>query len=368
MNTSKIRGNGFGLPLRRHRVKPLLLMAARSLIGLYFWARFMLSTCRHEVRFTCSSKALLLGFVTLLITGAATLVKAQDLAGPKLTNQAPVVVASGGGPLNTIRVTFDEPIDPASFTAADVTLYGPMGALIPVTISAVAGTTNTQFDLGFANQTLRGSYRLTVGPNVLDVAGNPMNQNGNASNGEATDLYSGTVSFDSTTPTLGSAPVLFSEGFESWPPVPDYWSFVTAGTGIVAAVTTDNPKAGGQHLMLAPCEENQSQWATLKLDLGGQTNATDLFLDFWVKLIDNTSSGQFYVELSGDGQAWRTVINFDPPSSYQNYVIDLDAELAAGSIALDTNVFIRFRQVHQNTYLWGPKYRVFLDEVREGIT
>ncbi len=233
-----------------------------------------------------------------------------------------------------------------------------------MTVSAVVGNGDRQFDLAFADQTLRGAYRLTIGPDVTDVVGNPMNQDGNASNGEATDLYSSTVSFDSTTPTLGSAPVLFSEGFESWPPVPDYWSFGTAGTGTVAVVTTDSPKAGLQHLKLAAHAENQNQWATLKLDLSGHTNATDLFLDFWVRLIDQTSSGQFYVELSGDGQAWRTVWNFDPPASYQNYVMDLDAELAAGSIALDTNVFIRFRQVQQNAYLYGPKYRVLLDEVR----
>ena len=168
----------------------------------------------------------LLGMVVILsiVHAGATSVKAQDVTGPKVTNQSPAVVASGGGPLNTIRVTFDEAIAPASFTPEDVTLYGPMGSLIPATVSAVGGSGNTQFDLAFTNQTVRGGYRLTVGPNVTDVAGNPMNQNGNGSNGEADDAYSGTVTFESTALALGTNSVLLTEGFESWPPVPDYCS------------------------------------------------------------------------------------------------------------------------------------------------
>jgi hypothetical protein len=281
-----------------------------------------------------------------------------DVFGAAVTNQVPGVVASGSGPLNAIRVAFDEAIDPSSFTPADVALYGPMGGLIAVTVSAVGGSGNTQFDLAFTNQTLRGVYRLTVGPNVTDLAGNAMNQNGDALQGDA---YSGTVSLESTVPVLGGPPVLFSEGFETWPPVPDYWSFGTAGTGTVSVVTTDGPKTGLQHLEFVPDVENQSQWATLKLDLSAQSGATNLFLDFWAKATDEY--GQFYLEVSGNGQAWRTVLNFNPPTWYQNYVIDLDAELAAGSIILDSDVYIRFRQVRQWAYL-GQPFHIFLDEVQ----
>ena len=309
----------------------------------------------------------MLGSRLLILAALGMLpVNAQDLAGPKLTNQTPAVVASGGGPLNSIRVTFDEPIAPASFTPADVTLYGPMGALIPVTVSAVAGSTNTQFDLGFTNQTVRGVYRLTVGPNVSDVAGNPMNQNGNVSNGEAADAYSGTVNFESIVPTLGSAPVLFSEGFESWPPVPAYWSFGRdGGSGTVTAVSSDGPKSGGWHLHFnsASFDRNLSQWAVLKLDLSGQAGATNLFLDFWAKLQSGAdgASGQSFVEVSGDGQTWRQLLSFDPPTTYQNYVIDLDTNLAAGSIAMDTDVYLRFRRIRQFS---NTAYHLFLDEVR----
>ncbi len=71
--------------------------------------------------------ALLLGLCWLLIAAGVTSVSAQDVAGPKVTNQSPALVTSGAGPLNGIRVTFNEAIDVASFTPEDVTLYGPMG-------------------------------------------------------------------------------------------------------------------------------------------------------------------------------------------------------------------------------------------------
>ena len=140
-------------------------------------------------------------------------------------------------------------------------------------------------------------------------------------------------------------------------------SFGTAGTNTVAVVTTDSPKAGLQHLRLqlyAP-SQSQSQWAMLKLDLSAQAGATNLYLDFWAmrQINDSPSYSDLNLEVSGDGQTWTNVLNTDAPTSYQNYVIDLDAVLAAGGIALDTNVFIRFRQ--SAIYYTSS---IFLDEVR----
>jgi subtilisin-like proprotein convertase family protein len=44
----------------------------------------------------------------------------------------------------------------------------------------------TTFTVSFAAQTTPGNYRVDIGPNINDFAGNPMNQNGNPVNGEAT--------------------------------------------------------------------------------------------------------------------------------------------------------------------------------------
>jgi subtilisin family serine protease/subtilisin-like proprotein convertase family protein len=93
-----------------------------------------------------------------------------------------------------VRLTFSEAINAASFDATDVVLTGPSGGAIAVQgVKLVDGTTN-QFDVTFATQTAFGTYAIGVGPQVLDLANNPMDQNQNGQNGEATaDRYTGTA-------------------------------------------------------------------------------------------------------------------------------------------------------------------------------
>ena len=115
---------------------------------------------------------------------------------PADTNGARVVSGAFSGTattdFNLVRLTFSEAIDANSFTAADVVaLSGPGGAgITPTGVSAVGGSNGTQFDVAFAAQSGFGTYSITVGPDILDLAGNAMNQNQNAVNGEATaDRY-----------------------------------------------------------------------------------------------------------------------------------------------------------------------------------
>jgi subtilisin-like proprotein convertase family protein len=90
---------------------------------------------------------------------------------------------------SSVTVTFNQAVQAASMNGANITLTGP-GALgsIPVTAKDLTlGTTNTHnvWEIDFAPETQPGTYTLTVGPGVKDVAGNPMNQNGNNRFGEA---------------------------------------------------------------------------------------------------------------------------------------------------------------------------------------
>jgi subtilisin-like proprotein convertase family protein len=107
-------------------------------------------------------------------------------------------------------VTFNEAIQPGSFTVSKVLSFiGPAGALTVTSIVPVAGS-STQFDILFADQTRNGNYSLTLDTGILDLAGNALNQNGNNLNGESpSDRYVGTVSFNTTTtyPATG-VPVL----------------------------------------------------------------------------------------------------------------------------------------------------------------
>src|SRR5262249_6668942 len=83
-----------------------------------------------------------------------------DVSGPSLIALTPN--AGGTSPVSGVRVTFSEPINPSSFTTADVTITGPNGAITPTGITPVAGSGNTQFDLTFATQSALGSYKVTI--------------------------------------------------------------------------------------------------------------------------------------------------------------------------------------------------------------
>jgi subtilisin family serine protease/subtilisin-like proprotein convertase family protein len=98
---------------------------------------------------------------------------------------------STSGSFDRLRVTFSEAINAATFTADDIaglTRNGVAVSGVGFSVTPVSGT-NNQFDIGFTKQTVLGSYALTFGPDVRDLAGNPMNQNGNSINGEAADRY-----------------------------------------------------------------------------------------------------------------------------------------------------------------------------------
>jgi subtilisin family serine protease len=77
--------------------------------------------------------------------------------------------------LSTIQVTFSKAIVPSTFTTAGVTLTGPSGTNIPISmLYAIPGSNNTQFTLVFTNQTASGKYTLTIGTGVQDNRGHPL--------------------------------------------------------------------------------------------------------------------------------------------------------------------------------------------------
>ena len=106
------------------------------------------------------------------------------------------VVFSSVSDLNTGRIgsftiTFSEPIQPSTFTTSDIRFTSPSGSQISLAgtnITAVPNSNNTNFIIsGFATQTANGVYVLNIGPDILDLAGNKMNQDGDSINGESTD-------------------------------------------------------------------------------------------------------------------------------------------------------------------------------------
>ena len=127
-----------------------------------------------------------------LNAAAAVGAPVPDSRGPR------VVSTSWYGPtaesINTVRVTWNEPLAPLTFTRLDITAFsGPGGAISVTDVIVVPSTNNRQFDITFPTQTAFGTYGLTIGPNITDAAGNPMNQDNDGDNGEpVADQYTAT--------------------------------------------------------------------------------------------------------------------------------------------------------------------------------
>ena len=133
----------------------------------------------------------------------------QTSVTPPPAIDAPPIVASvsflaPGGALTGADVTFSEAIDPGTIDSGDFSMTGPNGT-VPITgVTAVSGSAGKTFRVSFASAAT-GAYSLAIGPNIADLAGNLMDQNGNGTPGENSDAFiaratlSGSLSFENTT-------------------------------------------------------------------------------------------------------------------------------------------------------------------------
>ena len=91
-----------------------------------------------------------------------------------------------------VTLTFSFPVNAATFSSADLSLTGPLGAVVPLDLEP-ADATGLKWTVSFSAQSQPGTYTLKVGPNVADQAGNVLNQNQNGVGGEAGDAPAGDV-------------------------------------------------------------------------------------------------------------------------------------------------------------------------------
>ncbi len=76
--------------------------------------------------------------------------------------------------MNSLWLTFNEPIDVSSFTAEAVRLTNTAGQAIPVTVRVVNNSGDRQMALLFSNQTVSGNYTLSINSTVHDMMGTAM--------------------------------------------------------------------------------------------------------------------------------------------------------------------------------------------------
>lgn len=119
--------------------------------------------------------------------------KTAPSANPMATLSSPTLPLSA---LSQFTVRFSEPMDTASFVPADDVqqFLGPGG--IDLRSQVIAGTwvNATTLVITCQQQDAGGQYTLVLGPNILALDnGNPMDQNGNGTPGEAGDALTVTI-------------------------------------------------------------------------------------------------------------------------------------------------------------------------------
>jgi subtilisin-like proprotein convertase family protein len=130
-----------------------------------------------------------------------------DVTGPRIVSATPN--ATGPNPVSSVRVTFNEAINPLSFLPADITNFlGPAGtSLTNVAVTEVLGSNGTQFDVSFTPLTVVGAYSFVIGPNISDLAGNLMDQNQDGNKGTASDTYTVQFTITGTSTYTNNTPV-----------------------------------------------------------------------------------------------------------------------------------------------------------------
>ena len=121
---------------------------------------------------------------------------------PQIQSHTPQGVVSG--PVTTIRVEFDEPMDQTSFDPAeDVVRFratSPIGDLSPAGATWINDTT---LEVSFDDLTSDGRYELVVGPQILDQQMNPLDQDEDFVSGESSDdQYTATFVIDTSGPRV----------------------------------------------------------------------------------------------------------------------------------------------------------------------
>jgi hypothetical protein len=82
------------------------------------------------------------------------------------------LVGTVGAAVSNAEISFNTPVNPYSVVASNIGLTAP--GLVAVSNLVVTALSPYRFQVSFPTQTAKGSYTLTVGPQVLALTGQPM--------------------------------------------------------------------------------------------------------------------------------------------------------------------------------------------------
>ncbi|MCH8992031.1 MAG: right-handed parallel beta-helix repeat-containing protein, partial [Acidobacteria bacterium] len=109
---------------------------------------------------------------------------AFTIAGARLVEHSPAGFVTA--PVQRIQFSFDQPMNPESFSPQQdiASFVGPNG---PIAISDHRWIDPQTLEVGFDQQNTAGDYELVIGPQILNLAGNAMDQDGDFNVGEDPD-------------------------------------------------------------------------------------------------------------------------------------------------------------------------------------
>ncbi|MAE60216.1 MAG: hypothetical protein CMJ49_02550 [Planctomycetaceae bacterium] len=105
-----------------------------------------------------------------------------DQTGPMVVATTPSTQASA--PFNNLTFIFNEDIDPASVDLSDVASFSGPGGPLAGALTGIS-VLNNKMTVTFADQNTVGIYTMTIGPNLTDLGGNAMDQDGGAGSSDA---------------------------------------------------------------------------------------------------------------------------------------------------------------------------------------
>jgi hypothetical protein len=111
----------------------------------------------------------------------------ENQSGPKILFHEPNIISYQA--VSYVDIHFNVPIISKLLTNNDLLLFNPNRQTI--TINMPEKLSETTYRFSFEKQEINGTYRLQVGPDIYDYAGNALNQDQDSINGESEDIYTG---------------------------------------------------------------------------------------------------------------------------------------------------------------------------------
>jgi YD repeat-containing protein len=100
--------------------------------------------------------------------------------------QSATPVGAQSNPVNYVDFSFNQPVDPTTFTPSAVSFTGPAGA---IAVTSVTQISTVKFRVNFGTQGQIGTYTMTLSPVVRSATGGLLDQNNNGTGGESADNY-----------------------------------------------------------------------------------------------------------------------------------------------------------------------------------